>query len=101
VDRSTGTNAYIKVKEVGFGEGAKCFAACVASGAQGGKIELRLDSLTGPLVGTRNVPDTGTAQKWETTSCLVKDAAGVHDLYFVFTGGTGGEAIRFDWWKFE
>jgi hypothetical protein len=94
----TGTNAFIKVQGVDFGKGAKSFAASVASTANDGKIELRLDSPTGPLIGTCRVPNTGSATKWTTASCRVEHAAGAHDLYFMFTGG---EALRFDWWKFE
>jgi hypothetical protein len=96
--RPVGTNAHILVKGVDFGKGAKSFTASVASAASGEKIEIRLDSPAGPLVGTCRVPDTGGAQKMETISCPVKDAVGVHDLCFVFPGAEG---IRFDWWKFE
>lgn len=94
----TGTNAFIKVQGVDFGKGAKSFAASFASTAKDGKIELRLDSPTGPLIGTCREPNTGGADKWTIASCRVEHAAGVHDLYFVFTGG---DALRFDWWKFE
>jgi len=94
----TSTNAFIKVQGVDFGKGAKSFAASVASAARDGKIELRLDNPDGPLIGTCLAPNTGGAAKWETASCRVKPAAGVHDLYFRFTSG---EATRFDWWKFE
>lgn len=94
----TRENAYIKVQGVNFGTGAKAFGAFVASPANGGKIELRLDSPNGPSIGTCMVPDTGSATKWATASCRVGHASGVHDLYFVFTGGEG---LRFDCWKFE
>lgn len=93
-------DAFIKVKGVDFGKGAKTFQASVASGNDGGKIEIRLDSPDGPLAGTCEVPNTGGAQKWRTLSCPVEGASGVHDLYFVFADGES-PAIRFDWWKFE
>lgn len=96
--RPAGTNAYIIVKGVDFGKGAKSFTASVASAASGGKIEIRLDGPTGPLVETCRVPDTGGAQKWETVTCSVKNAIGVHDLCFVLSGADG---LQFDWWKFE
>jgi hypothetical protein len=51
-------NDYIKVKSVGFGNGASSFTALVASGSSGGKIELRLDSNSGTLVGTCTVSGT-------------------------------------------
>ena len=42
---------YIKVKGVAFGTGASSFTARVASATSGGRIEARLDSATGTLVG--------------------------------------------------
>ena len=93
--------AYIKLKGVDFGkQGAKKFIASVASAGAGNKIELRLDSETGPLVGTLKVKSTGTLDKWQTQSCSVKKVKGVHDLYLKFTGGVG-PLLNFDWWKFE
>jgi hypothetical protein len=97
---AAGTNAFIKVKGVDFGEGAKTFTASVASAIDGGTIELRLDSLTGPQVGSCSVPNTGGVQKWQTVSFPVSDASGAHDLYLVLTGD-GKHAFNFDWWKFE
>jgi hypothetical protein len=94
----TTPNAFIKVKGVNFGKGAKSFAAFVASTAPGGKIELRLDSPTGPLIGTCMVPNTGNVAKWTTAFCQVSRATGVHDLYFLFTGG---DALKFDCWQFR
>jgi arabinoxylan arabinofuranohydrolase len=38
--------------------------------------------------------------KWETQSCVVSGAKGVHDLILKFTGGNE-PALNFDWWKFE
>ncbi|KAG9694991.1 putative plasma membrane ferric-chelate reductase, partial [Aureobasidium melanogenum] len=49
---------YVKVAGVAFGNGAKSFSARIASATNGGKIELRLGSVTGTLVGTCNVPGT-------------------------------------------
>ena len=93
--------AYIKIKGVDFGKkGAKNFLASVAGATKGNAIELRLDSETGPLIGTLKVKSTGTLDKWKTQSCSVKMAKGVHDLYLKFTGGDG-PLLNFDWWKFE
>lgn len=91
---------YIKVKSVDFGSGAKSFCASVAAETSGSNIEIHLDSLTGPLVGSCPVPSTGGGQKWVTKSCNVIGAKGVHDLYFAFTGGSG-YLFNFDWWKFS
>ena len=91
---------YIKVKGVDFGSGAKSFDARVASATKGGKIELRLDSTNGTLVGTCKVPGTAGWQTWVTQSCKVRGAAGVHDLYLKFTGDSGS-LFAFNWWKFK
>ncbi|KIN02771.1 carbohydrate-binding module family 1 protein [Oidiodendron maius Zn] len=90
---------YIKVKGVDFGSGAASFAARVASAGSGGKLELRLDSSTGMLVGTCVVSNTGGAQMWATVTCPVSGATGKQDLYFHFTGGSGN-LFSFDYWQF-
>ena len=92
---------YIKVCNVDFGDkGAAKFIASVAGATDGGAIELRLDSETGPVIGTLKVKSTGGVDKWETQSCDVSGAKGVHDLILKFTGGSG-PLLNFDWWKFE
>jgi arabinoxylan arabinofuranohydrolase len=91
---------YIKVKGVDFGSGASSFEARVASANNGGKIELRLDSETGTLIGTLEVSGTGGWQTWTTKSCTVSGAKGKHDLYLKFTGGSG-YLFNVNWWKFN
>jgi hypothetical protein len=93
--------AYIRVCSVDFGDkGASKFLASVASATEGNAIELRLDGLSGELIGTLKVKPTGALDKWKTQSCRVKDAKGVHDLYLKFTGGTG-PLLNLDWWQFK
>jgi arabinoxylan arabinofuranohydrolase len=91
---------YIKVEGVDFGDGAESFEARVASGGSGGTIELRLDKKDGESVGTCTVVGIDGTQSWETRTCDISGAEGIHDLYFVFTGGSG-ELFNFNWWKFE
>ena len=91
---------YIKVKGVDFGKGAASFEARVASGSEGGTIEIRLGSPTGKLIGTCVVSGTGGWQTWKTVNCTVDGAADVHDLFFVFTGDSG-LLMNFNWWKFH
>jgi hypothetical protein len=91
---------FIKVKGVNFGAGATSLDVRVASAGGGGNIEVRLDTQTGKLVGTCVVSSTGGAQTWATKSCSVSGATGVHDLFFVFTGGSGA-LFNFNWWKFQ
>jgi hypothetical protein len=92
-------NDYIKVRSVDFGKGAKSFEANVASVADG-TIEIRLDSLTGTLIGSCNVKSTGSMQNWTNQMCTVKKMKGIHDVYFVFKGGEG-DLFNFNRWKFN
>ena len=90
---------YIKVKGVDFSDGAKEFEARVASGSNGGTIELLLDSPSGTKIGICDVAGTGGWQSWATKTCEVNGADGKHDLYLKFTGGNG-QLFNFNWWKF-
>ncbi len=94
---------WVRVRGLNFGSagtGATSFSARVSSTAEGGTIELRLDRLDGPVIGTCPVPATGGAQVWTTTECAVSGAAGAHDLYLVFRG-TGTPLYGLDWWRFS
>ena len=39
-------------------------------------------------------------QSWQTKSCDVSDAIGLHDLYLVFTGSSG-YLFNINWWQFS
>jgi hypothetical protein len=91
---------YLGFNNVDFGLGAVSFNARVASATSGGNIELHLDSTNGTLVGTCAVPGTGGWQTWVTQSCPVSSAAGIHNLYLKFTGGSG-YLFNVNWWKFN
>lgn len=93
---------WIMMRNVDFGDGATAFVARVA-GVSAGSVQLRLDSSTGPTVGTCAVPVTGGAQIWTTVSAAVNatTARGVHDLYLVFSGGSGTSLFNLNWFQFE
>jgi hypothetical protein len=98
---ATENGAYIKIKGVDFGNrGATNFLASVAAVTDGTTITLRLDSETGTAIGTLKVKPTGALDKWETRSCNIRGARGVHDLYLKFFGN-GTPVMNVDWWKFE
>jgi len=69
--------------------GLVTFIARVASAGSGGNIEIHLDSPTGTLIGTSSVPVTGGWQTWTDTQCTLSGASGTHNLYLVYTGGSG------------
>ncbi len=91
---------YIAFTNIDFGSGATSFQSRVACNASGGNIEVRLDSLTGTVVGTCAVPGTGGWQNWTTQTCTLSgNATGVHTLYLKFTGGSGN-LFNILWFKF-
>ncbi|GAA1532416.1 hypothetical protein GCM10009827_057890 [Dactylosporangium maewongense] len=92
-------NDSIKVKGVAFGGGATSFTARVASATSGGRIELHVDGVNGPLVGTCTVAGTGGWQSWTSVTCPVSGATGTHDLYLKFAGGSGN-LFNVNWWQF-
>jgi len=94
---------WIKVRNVDFGSGGPSrFKASVASALRGGAIEVRMDSVAGPLVACINVPGTGGWENWKTLEAkALMEVTGVHDIYFVFTGRKGPKLFNFDWWEFK
>lgn len=91
--------AYIKVAGVDFKAGGRTFVASVANGSPGSSIELRLDSVDGPVIGTLSVGETGGVGQWREKATSVTGAAGLHDLYLVFKGGKG-TLFDMDYWRF-
>ncbi|HET9959722.1 MAG TPA: glycoside hydrolase family 43 protein [Polyangiaceae bacterium] len=87
---------YIKMKNVDFKDGVKSFEARVSSSTSNAKIELRLDSQAGALIGTC---DVSGVTAWATKTCAVSGASSTHDLYLGFVGGTG-DLFKFNSWKF-
>ena len=69
--------------------GATEFHARVASSTAGGTIEVHLDNLSGPLVSTLKVPNTGGWQNWVNVSAPLTPTSGEHTIYLRFAGGPG------------
>lgn len=93
--------AFIKVRGVDFGDkGAARFLASVATTNSGTTLTLRLDNESGKAVGTVKVRATGAMDQWQTQSCNLTGATGVHDLYLKCFGN-GAPLMNIDWWKFE
>ncbi|MGA9875493.1 MAG: glycoside hydrolase family 3 C-terminal domain-containing protein, partial [Solirubrobacteraceae bacterium] len=65
------------------------FQARVASDAAGGRIEIHLDQIDGPLAGTLTVPGTGGWQKWINVSSPLAGITGEHAIFLKFRGGSG------------
>jgi hypothetical protein len=87
-------------KYLDFGSGPSKFAA-TASCPGGGRIELRLGSPDGPVIGSCAVPDTGVESKYVTAACPVQKTGGIHALYLIFTGLGDGAAMNVARFQFE
>ncbi|MCR4959761.1 MAG: glycoside hydrolase family 43 protein [Prevotella sp.] len=112
---------YIKLQNVDFGTAWPTgIKARVASGLRGGTLELHLDSVRGPLLGSLQVPGTGGWEQWQTIEAplappsapegatnarksneATSGAVGgtTHDLFLVFKGRKGPKLFNFDWWE--
>jgi len=82
------SDAWASYGELDF-TGVTKVSARVTSQKNTGDIELRLDSATGPLVGTLHVPATGAWETYATVDTSLTGATGLHKLYLVWTRQTG------------
>jgi type 1 glutamine amidotransferase/PKD repeat protein len=72
-----------------------------ASAGTGGRIEMRVDSPTGPMIGTVTVPVTGDWQGWTNVTMPVTDPGGTHEMFFVFVNNPGdGGLFNINWFQF-
>jgi hypothetical protein len=93
---------FINVSGVDFGDNSvSSFTASVASGSNEGSIEMHLDSVDGPKIGSLAVSFTGGWDKWQSKTTAVSGASGMHDLYFLFRGDATCQIFNFDYWKFD
>jgi len=91
--------SYAVYNNVNLSSGPTTFQARVASATSGGSIQVRLDSTTGTLIGTCAVTGTGGWQTYVTDTCTLSGATGTHNIYLVFTGGTG-YLLNLEWFNF-
>ncbi|WP_225446202.1 sugar-binding protein [Paenibacillus rhizovicinus] len=89
---------YLVYGNVNLSGGFKTIEARLASVTTGGQFEVRLDSLTGPVIGTFTVADTDGWNQYETqTWGLTSEAKGLHNLYIVGKSGIG--IANIDWFR--
>ncbi len=91
---------YISFKRMNF-ENLTSIDFRVASAGAGGKIELRMDSATGPTFASVDVAPTGGWQTWRTVSTpLTGVPQGTHELFIVFTNPTDtGSLFNLNWFQ--
>ncbi len=93
---------YVAYADVDFGAAPPASVTTrLASGSTAnGTLQYRLDSPAGPLVATVSAASTGGWQTWTSRTAAAGGATGVHRLYLVATGGTGGDLANVNWFQF-
>ena len=85
---------YVLYKSYDFDSGVAAFKARVAS-IRSGSLEIRLDSLTGPLMGSCSFENTGGWQNWREVSCQVDNSqAGVRNMFLLFRGNASNALVN-------
>ncbi|UQZ34370.1 hypothetical protein C2I18_13085 [Paenibacillus sp. PK3_47] len=80
----SGSNgSWAAYKQLDFGPGTPDINLRMATANSGGTLELRMDSETGPLVGSLAVKSTGGWSAWSTITVPLTGANGIHDLYLL------------------
>jgi hypothetical protein len=75
----------------------------VASGAAGGVsglINVRLDSVTGPSIGSFAVANTGGWQSWRTVPANISRVTGTHNVFLTFDSGQPAPFVSLHWFDF-
>ncbi|WP_265520496.1 family 43 glycosylhydrolase [Oerskovia flava] len=79
-------------------DGAGSVTARVKPLVEGGRIEVRLDDRTAPVVGT--IPLDTAVGEWAEITAELDGATGVRDVYFTFSGPAGQDLVEVDTWQF-
>jgi arabinoxylan arabinofuranohydrolase len=93
---------WVQYRGIDFGaNGAKTFSAgvAVAPGMAGKKIQIRVGSPTGAVIGTLTMKSTGGWGKFTTQATAVGKVTGVQDVYLTFAGGSSVANMK--WFKFS
>jgi hypothetical protein len=95
---------WLRFDNIDFGSTpATQFYGRVASGAAGGVsglVEVRLDSVTGPVIGSFAIANTGGWQNWRTVPANMSSVTGKHTVYLTFTSGQPASYVSLNWFDF-
>ncbi|MGC8553515.1 MAG: glycoside hydrolase family 3 C-terminal domain-containing protein [Phycisphaerae bacterium] len=70
-----------------------------SSATVGGKIEVRLDSLTGPIAAIVNIPTTHGRQNWRNFAAPLNGITGRHQVIIKFVGSRNVRVCTFEWFE--
>lgn len=63
----------------------------------GRKMEVRIDSLTGPVIGEWTQKTTGNWNEFAEDEIALAPVTGMKEIFLVFTGSTPGYVMNIDW----
>jgi len=96
--------AWTEYPNINFGtSGATQFVARVASGAAGGVsglVNVHLDSLTNPSIGSFAIANTGGWQSWRTVPANISRVTGTHTVFLSFDSGQPAPFVSMHWFDF-
>lgn len=75
--------SWLAYNSIPFDSAWKLVKLTLASGSEGGCIELHLDTSTGPLIGKTIIANTGGLDQWKEMTIPVEPQTGSHVLYLV------------------
>ena len=91
---------WIKFNNVNFNGGFSSIKSCYSKGDDNlREVTLRLDSLSGSIIASFTPGNTGDWDNFMKQQTSLNAVSGVHDLYFLFSGGDG--VGNFDSFLFE
>jgi hypothetical protein len=96
---------WAQYNNVNFGTTAlRQFRARVASGAGGGVsglLEVRLDNVNNPPIGSFAVGNTGGWQSWTTVPANISGVTGNHTVFLRFSSGQPADFVNVNWFTFS
>lgn len=97
------STSWLEYDNVDFGSmGLNSFQASIAvdPSAAGKQLEVRLDGLTGPVIGTMTATSTGGWTSFQTRTTAIVTTTGVHDVFLVPVGTGSSGYANVDWIEF-
>ena len=94
------SGTWLKYGDLDFGDtGLAGLTLSIATTNTGKKIDIRLDAVNGPVIGTLTTASTGGYQTYAIQTVSIARTTGTHDVYLVPTGSGSGFA-NIDWFSF-
>jgi hypothetical protein len=100
-----GNGDWLQYNNVNFGSTPlRQFIARVASGAGSGVsglVEVHLDNLNNPAIGSFAIANTGGWQSWRTVPANMTGTTGTHTVFLKFVTGSGQNFVNVNWFTFS